>query len=214
MPAKPASLPQDAFESHDSLAGRITRVDGSALIALRWQLPDGQELQFDPRGRLHSLRAANTGQLTLHYDPRSQRLVQVRNSQGVALRLAYNDRGRLSSLIHPDGRQTRYRLSDDHDLLTEVMDPDNRRRRYGYSSGPIPQALERITSHTDRQVARFEYDTQGRATLSRVDGRPGIRVHYRLPASRRAWPDRGVDRRWQANRAIGGNTGFTTTSRN
>lgn len=153
--------------------GSDGEVHGDAA-GFRWHWPTGRELRFDPSGRLSSMREG-AATLALIYDS-AGRLVSVIDPQQRALQFKYYANGRVSHVQSVAGAAWRY-YYDEHGNLAQVVSSDGRARRYAYADTRLPHHLTAISvgpigpvsygaSNSFEAVARWEYDSEGRAVLS------------------------------------------------
>ena len=157
-----------------------------------WKWPAGRAVRFDAHGRIQAIlrdeqpvlhahhdRAGHLIALsgphgsTLHFEyqptAHGQRLRQVSNEQGLVIaRYEHDPTGQLSSVQWPDGRMHRYEYNALHDplLLTRVVAVG----AAAPTGGP---------QHTVQELARYAYDSQGRA-VSYVHSEAGetVSVEY------------------------------------
>ena len=143
-----------------------------------WKWPGGRAVRFDARGRIqailrddqpvlhahhdrvgHLIALSGPHDATLHFQYLSTahgpRLHQVSNEQGLTVtRYEYDPTGQLASVQWPDGRMHRFEYNALHDplLLTRVAALDA-------ASAGEPQPSQ-------QELARYDYDAQGRAVRS------------------------------------------------
>ncbi|HEY5809432.1 MAG TPA: DUF6765 family protein, partial [Povalibacter sp.] len=160
----------DRFDGQRASDGNVLRV----REGYRWRWPTGRELQFDAKGRLWSVRD-RASHIVLTYNERG-RLDRVTDSQQRELRFEHFPNGRISRVIAPAGMEWRY-FYDDAGNLAYVVAADGRARRYDYADVRHPHHLTAVSagmvklmSYGDAvafsQLARWEYDEQGRGILS------------------------------------------------
>ncbi|HWA66524.1 MAG TPA: DUF6531 domain-containing protein [Mycobacteriales bacterium] len=110
---------------------------------------------FDDAGTLVEMSDLNGNTLTLHHT--NGELATITDSNGRAIRLAYNDSGEVTQLTDPAGRVTTYTYDGDGNL-TSVTDPSGATNEYTYDSD------HKLLTHTDPDgnVATNTYDDAGR----------------------------------------------------
>ena len=132
-------------------------------------------------GKLASIRKRNGYTQTLTYA--GGQLIAVTDSYGRQITFTYNGRSWVDSATGPDGRQVTYSYRDifaitSTDLLEKVAYPDetaadpndNPRITYHYENASFPYALTGITDERGIRYATWQYDSNGRATLSEHAG--------------------------------------------
>jgi uncharacterized protein RhaS with RHS repeats len=199
-------------EPADGAIVREARADGHGW---RWRWPGGRTLRFDARGRLRAIERDGDTVLELHRDE-AGRLAAIAGPAAGPVRFEYDAHPhgvRLARVLALGTTVARFGY-DTAGQLASVEWPDGRRRTYAYDDPADPLRLTAVrdvdADGASREVARHEYDPQGRATLTAdADGRP-LRIAYAPPpraARRPSWtpPD--------ASRATAGPTTATGTSR-
>ena len=130
---------------------------------------------YDANGRLVSLGAGTTGQVTLRH---ATALVDVSDLQGRKLTIAYDSAGRIASVSDGNGVAVTYAYDEtagagrQADLASATYaDGSSHRYRYnerGYIGGGAshPHLLTGIVDETGDRFASFSYDSDGRAVRS------------------------------------------------
>ena len=96
----------------------------------------------------------------------------------IALRLDYDDKGRLSRLNDPLGRMTQYGY-DANGNLVSVTWPDGYVHRYVYDDARFKNALTGEIDEASNRVATWSYDAQGRAVeVSHPDATQNVQLAY------------------------------------
>ncbi|HSD44478.1 MAG TPA: RHS repeat-associated core domain-containing protein [Burkholderiales bacterium] len=134
---------------------------------------------YDGGGRLTAIEDKTGRALSLQYATHPTtgvRLTAVVDPFGRTLAFGYDSVGRIDRITDPAGQVHQYEY-DALGNLVVVTRPDSTTRRYHYektgdapmdASGYMPEtALTGITDENGTRFATFDYDTQGRATLSK-----------------------------------------------
>lgn len=160
----------DIYRAHRGGDGWVQAVESGYL----WHLPSGRRLQFDEQGALSTITDGSSS-ISLIYDE-AHKLERVVDAHGRQLRFSYYANGRLSQASAPAGASWRY-LYDENGNLSHAIARDGRARRYDYSDSRHPHHLTAISAGLFKladygqqrgfeQIARWEYDEQGRGVLS------------------------------------------------
>ncbi len=160
----------DIYRAHRGGDGWVQAVESGYL----WHLPSGRRLQFDEQGALSTITDGSSS-ISLIYDE-AHKLERVVDAHGRQLRFSYYANGRVSEVSAPAGASWRY-LYDESGNLSHVIARDGRARRYDYSDSRHPHHLTAISAGLFKladygqqrgfeQIARWEYDEQGRGVLS------------------------------------------------
>ena len=150
--------------------GRALRFDTNGR--LQAILRDGEpvmHLGYDARGKLIAISASRDGSLSFEYEDTAHgnRLVRVLGAQAAVAHYTYDSTGQLSSVTWPDNRGHRFEYEDPSDplLLTRVL--------------RIDPTSDRESNQGAIEIARYTYDTQGRAIRSaQTDTNESIDVSY------------------------------------
>jgi RHS repeat-associated protein len=155
-----------------------------------WELVtgDNEVERYNGGGQLISLsdNVAGLNQRTLAYDELS-RLVAVTDDRGRRLTMSYAGSSfRLGQIVDSAGNVTVYAY-DDRDRLTSVLHPGSTNpRRYHYEDSRWWYALTGITDETGARFATYAYDASGRvvSTVHAPDlpGQPINRYTYNYGA--------------------------------
>jgi RHS repeat-associated protein len=150
--------------------GQISRnPDGSYTVVFK----DGRVHQFNASGKLISLADRNANQTFLTYDGNG-RLTSVTDSFGRVLSVTINSSGLVLSISDALGTIATYTYGGGNELLT-VTYPDNSGYRYSYAGVPSGLALATVSDALGNLIEQHDYDSQGRATTSQVQG--GVERH-------------------------------------
>ena len=162
------------------VAHGIVEHDPLAPNPWRWRWPGGRALDFDSHGRLAAVRRDGVEAIRLHYDERA-RLTRIDTGHGLGFVLAYADLPvgeRLVRVELPGGHAIGYRF-DDVGQLSSVQYPDGRMRHYVYDDAADPLLLGAVLEADGRALARYRYDSQGRAVSTEgADADEAITVAY------------------------------------
>jgi YD repeat-containing protein len=165
-----------------------------------------RKFQFDYRGRMVTVnewQVDNIGpdrlKVDLQYDD-SDRVVAMVNPLGNATRYAYDGKGNLASVTHPDGTTRQYLYEDARfpHALTGVKDETgSKTAAWNYDAN----ARVISVSHPDTmRNASMSYDLSGKTTLS--DARGTNTYSFSFPDAWRpgsvATPDGTISRAWDA----------------
>jgi YD repeat-containing protein len=111
---------------------------------------------------------------------------EIRNRFGAFLQFTYDNDNRLTRLTDQAGSETHYTY-DSHGNLSEVIYPDatpgalgdNPRKTYLYENSDYPYHLTGIIDESGLMFARYEYDENGRGTLTEhADGAERVVISY------------------------------------
>jgi len=151
---------------------------------------------FSNTGRLLSISArGGTFTQVLGYDAQD-RLVSVTDAFGRQLAFGYDASGRLASMTDP-ANQTHHYSYDASNNLVGVVYPDFSARDYLYENASFVHAVTGILDENDILYARYEYDNEGRATLSQLASNANVsRVHYYTDGSRAVVDGNGGTRKY------------------
>lgn len=137
---------------------------------------NGLESIFDDQGRLTSMEVNRGFFLTLDYDSMG-RLDTVDNPFGDSLEFDYASTAAdssISSITMPDNRVVSY-SQDSSGNLWKVTQPDDPApattvKEYHYENTSFPHALTGVTDEVNERYNTWEYDSSGRANLSKHHG--------------------------------------------
>ncbi len=139
---------------------------------------------YDAQGRLLSITDVNKQLTVLTYSdtstptniaPAADLLLTVTDPLGRQLAFTYNSQGNVATITQPDGGVISYSYDVNGNLI-KVTYPDSRFRQYVYNEGALtsninlPNALTGEIDETGTRLTDIGYDSQGRATLSRMAG--------------------------------------------
>lgn len=143
-----------------------------------WIYTDAQDTQevYDSSGRLTEIIQRNGQTETLDYeltvaqggDDDSATLDRVTGPFGHEITFAYDSNGLLSEVTTPDG--TIEYAYDSNENLASVTYPDATVREYLYEDEDLPNHLTGLIDENEDQYATWEYDSAGRAVLSKHAG--------------------------------------------
>jgi len=149
------------FATPDFFGQMIKNADGSYTVTFK----DGRVHQFDLSGKLLSQTDRQGNQTTLAYDS-SGKLISVTNPFGRLLSITTNASGRVLSISDSMGMIASYTYSSDN-LLLSVTYADNSLFQFSYTPGLL---LTTVTDALGNIVEQHDYDSQGRATSSEIQG--------------------------------------------
>lgn len=144
-------------------------------LATGWRLTDADDTveMYDATGKLITITSQEGQIQTLDYtlpsanggDDNPATLDRVTGPYGRELYFAYNSSGFLQSVTTPDGLITY--SNDQNGNLASVTYPDNTTRFYVYDKANQYHHLTGIIDEKGNRFATWDYDTQGRAILSK-----------------------------------------------
>jgi len=181
-----------SWRGDPDVAGQLrSLVDGGgAFSGWEYRPGDGTTEQYDSNGRLLSILYRNGKEIQLSYN--AEGLVDVATtSHGESLQFNYDDRHRLVALDTPDGAVS-YGY-DARDQLATVTYPDstpsdtsdNHRLVHHYDSDVAHRLLTSITNEDGVTIAKWEYDSKGRAISSQhANGADLTTIDYGTDGSR------------------------------
>lgn len=137
------------------------------LIGYLYTTQDDTKEYYNTDFKLERIEYRGGEALDLTYDT-SDRLDEVVDEHGRKLEFAYDTSDRVSTVTTPDGDFTY--TYDANDNLTEVEKPDTTTREYHYENTTHVNALTGITDEESVRYATWGYDTEGRATSSKLAG--------------------------------------------
>lgn len=168
----PVMVNNESMAAAPAIAERlvVTEDVNSKVTQLQLIRPDDVTETYNAAGQLIKLTDRSGLSHTLAYV--NGRLNSVTHSNGASLQFFYDGVGRLEKLTLPDlnvvtyaynnyGAITRVTYPDD----TPTVTTDNPWRDYQYGKTDMPLALTGMTDN-GVQYARWDYDSQGRATKS------------------------------------------------
>jgi len=161
------------IQSFQQVQGQWRPLDGDSATLTEqpdgsWRYEDrgGRRQDYDADGRLAGVVNAARDTFTLSYNGLGQ-LATVTDADDRTLSLDYSD-GQLRQLTGPGGVIATYSYSSGH--LQRVDYADGRSRIYHYEDTRFPDALTGITDENGVAFASWQYDDQGRATVSEHAG--------------------------------------------
>jgi len=129
--------------------------DGTSTLAAR----DGSSIVFGTDRRPISFVDTNGNRVTLTYS--GEKLTSIQHSDGDTFTIAYNPRGRISTLTDHEGKVTSYSYNAEGTLLTSVTARDGSITTYAYDQNGGRYGLSGITSPGG--ITRgFRHDGDGR----------------------------------------------------
>ena len=140
-----------------------------------WRLtePDGRVSDFDTQGRLIRIADRNGSSQVIGYA--DGKPAYAEDNFGRRISFAYNSDGHLEFLETPVGRVV---YTYDQDNAVSISKPDMTQRTYEYGDPYDSHNMTRLTDENGA-YARYEYDSQDRATASeRIGGTDRITVSY------------------------------------
>jgi len=131
------------------------------------RLANGNVERYNVTGRLMSITSRAGLVTTITYDT-LWRVSRVANSFGHDLDFFYDAQNRLNKVRDPAGGEIQYAY-DASGRLEYVTYPDSSQKRYHYEH-VIPNLLTGITDEDGVRFATYQYDSQGRATVTEHAG--------------------------------------------
>ena len=175
----------NSWQSDPDVTDRLKKILDENGEFVEWQYYDSNDnmevYRFD--GRLLSISNRAGFTQTLHYDlppamggdGDSRTLDRVSDHFGRALSFEYQD-GLMKKFIDPESNEFVY-FYDEHDNLVTVQYPKNEAQdasyptvNYQYDDLNFPNAVTAVIDENNNQFAKFEYDSEGRAILSELNG--------------------------------------------
>ena len=146
-----------------------------------WRWREGSALYFSERGLLTSIERANGQRLSLTYQGRTARLLEVSNRHRQSLRFEYDEgNGRLRRVVLPDQQIIHYRY-DETGVLTEVARGKQRQWSFEHADHLLG-SITAVRNALDDITVRVRYNAQGRAIYSSLGGGDeAIELSYELP---------------------------------
>jgi YD repeat-containing protein len=120
---------------------------------------------YDATGRLRTIATRAGLTQTLTYDEQG-RLAIVSDPFGRTLTFAYDTQHRLATLTDPAGQPITYHYDDTANHLTGVTYQDTTTQTYLYEHALFPHALTGIVDENGTRFTTYDYDAQGRTTLT------------------------------------------------
>lgn len=139
------------------------------------------ELRFDSAGKLVREIERNGWAKVYEYGA-DGKLTRVANNFGRHLHFHHDQAGRLARVDTPDESSVSYAY-DPQSRLASVSFSDGTRRQYFYENSTYPAALTGVVDETGQRLASFEYDAQGRATVTRRGDAGAFTVTYGATSS-------------------------------
>lgn len=176
------------WRTADVAQGTIVRGAG-ARHGWTWHRPGGPSVQFDTAGRLAAvLHAGQLVQKVTHDEQGRLYGVSGRHALGLAFEYVAHPQGeRLDRVTASDVEVARFRY-DDTGQLASVHWPDGRAQHYVYADPLDPVLLTAVLAQPatptapPATVARYEYDTQGRAVrTTEGDGGAALALSFHPP---------------------------------
>lgn len=152
-------------QSDTGAASTVTTLPNNAGWHL--QLANGDVERYALNSRLVSITSRAGNVTTVKYGA-NQRVSRVVNPFGHDLDFFYDAQNRLNLVRDPAGGEIRYTY-DANGRLETVTYPDLSVRRYHYEHA-IPNLLTGITDENGDRFATYQYDSQGRVTVSEHAG--------------------------------------------
>lgn len=188
----------NAYIAEAGIADKLKRlVDASNnLTGWKFASADGRVVEmYDAAGNLASITNRKRQTTTLVYSDASTRasiarkpglLIQVSDHMGRRLRFVYDAESRVIQMADPGGGQYNFFYDESTAFvtsgqaparnLTSVEFPELHKRVYHYneqsntSNTNLANALTGITDESGRRFATYQYDSQGRAIVTRSAG--------------------------------------------
>jgi RHS repeat-associated protein len=155
------SVPFTPYQAPDFDAQLVKNADGTYTLTYK----DGRVHQFNANGKLTSFTDRNNNQIVLTYNA-AGRLTTVTDAFGRVLNLTPNDNGQITSISDQLGTIATYTYGFWGRLET-VTYPDG--SKYRFTDTVVGNAfyITTVWDAYDQVLEYHEYDSQGRATLSR-----------------------------------------------
>lgn len=173
---KPVTVSGDVMTEAPAIAEKLSTTLDANNQVLEWNLTNAEDTveTYNAAGQLIRLTAASGLRQTLSYV--KDRLDRVTHSNGQSLSFGYSGKKQIETLTLPDGLKLAYQY-DNYNNVTRITWPDdtpldatdNPYTGYLYEKSASPRALTGITDSGTR-YATWDYDSQGRATLSEHAG--------------------------------------------
>ncbi len=154
--------------SDTGAASIVTPLEGSSGWDLR--LTNGDVERYNANGALATITTRAGLVTTVSYDIQL-RVSRVYNSYGHDLDFFYDTENRLNKVVDPAGGEIQYSY-DAGSRLEYITFQDLTQRRYHYEH-VIANLLTGITDESGARLATYDYDSQGRVTLSEHAGGAG-----------------------------------------
>ena len=129
---------------------------------------DNSVEQYSSSGVLQSIEYVNSVTETLTYDV-DGRLTSVTDNFGKSLAYTYDANNRISTITDPDSNVFTYEYND-YANLQKVIYPTTEEREYLYENTSFISAVTGIINENGDRISTYTYDTQGRATQSKLAG--------------------------------------------
>jgi YD repeat-containing protein len=146
---------------------------------------NGKIYRLNASGQTEATEEDGIQRYTYHYND-DGKVSEIRNRFGAFLQFTYDNDNRLTRLTDQAGSETHYTY-DSHGNLSEVIYPDatpgalgdNPRKTYLYENSDYPYHLTGIIDESGLRFARYEYDENGRGTLTEhADGAGRVVISY------------------------------------
>jgi len=145
-------------------------LSGNATSGFVYTMQNGTVENYDASGRLVSIVNRNSQTVTLSYNATSGKLETVTGPFNRTLTFTYDANGNIATLTDPDAGVYQYGYDATHNNLTGVEYPDTTTRGYLYEKTTHPHHLTGITDENNQRYATYDYDAEGRGTLSEHAG--------------------------------------------
>ncbi len=184
------SIGNSRFRAENSVDRFLEAVSGGS-VAWRLRMSNGETREFDANGFLVAIRGPDNpaNDVSMTYDANGL-LLSVTDLQGRKLSFIYIAK-MLSQIVKPDGTTVSFSYDSDLNLTSVDYGSGNGIRRYvyheaGYVDPKFSNHLTSIVDEAGETIGRFSYDSQGRATTSRMLGTPNEVSTASYPTSAQA----------------------------
>ena len=153
--------------SPDARAGLVKNVDDTYTLTFE----DGRVHKFNASGRLEWQQDRNGNQTTLSYNGNGH-LVSVTDAVGRVVTLTPNSNGTIAQVSDSIGVIADYEYFAGTTHLKTVTYPDGSKYKFEYNTTAVAGKvyLATVKDALDNVLETHQYDSQGRATTSEVDG--------------------------------------------
>lgn len=130
---------------------------------------DGSSETYSATGKLLQVQHANGQVINLSYDSVGLNLINIADSWGNAIKLAYDSNNHIASMTDPAGNVIKYAY-DDNNNLALVTYADGKSVQYLYQHALYANLLTGIVDENGTNYVSWAYDDVGRATSNALAG--------------------------------------------
>ena len=161
----------DLWQQIEGEATNISVEDNAGHVLVKF--PDSRVEKYNNEGKLIEEFDRNGLLRSYEYDAdNTELLIKVSNRYQQSIKISYNEKGFIESIIDPTNQEYRYEY-DANDNLTAVVYPDsdtdpsnNPKRIYHYENPDFPNHITGITDANGERYATFAYGVDGKAIES------------------------------------------------